>query len=96
MDAKPAFGDLTMRSADVIETQRKANDAALDARDAAKIENVTVSSLATEVGESLRGILQDATSGKSAGEIFTTGNRLRGLGVFLTLVAALLLVIARS
>lgn len=59
---------------------------------------VTVSEIASGVGESLRGILDDLTTEKpkSLRDIFLEGDRLRGLGVFLMIAAALLLVIARS
>lgn len=62
---------------------------------------ITVSEIASGVGESLRGILEDLTSSssekpKSLRDIFLEGDRLRGLGVFLMIAAALLLVIARS
>ena len=62
---------------------------------------ITVSEIASGVGESLRGILEDLTSSssekpKSLRDIFLEGDRLRGLGVFLMIAAALLLIIARS
>jgi len=59
---------------------------------------ITVSEIASGVGESLRGILEDLTTEKpkSLRDIFLKGDRLRGLGVFLMIAAALLLVIARS
>jgi hypothetical protein len=59
---------------------------------------VTVSEIASGVGESLRGILDDLTTEKpkSLRDVFLEGDRLRGLGVFLMISAALLLVIARS
>jgi len=62
---------------------------------------VTVSEIASGVGESLRGILEDLTSSsaekpKSLRDIFLEGDRLRGLGVFLMGCSAILLIIARS
>lgn len=55
----------------------------------------------SEIGSSLRGILDDLTSSsaetpKSLRDIFLKDDRLRALGVFLMACSAILLIIARS